>query len=90
MSILIKHEETVNKEGVGVFSNGTRVYTSQGCEVHNITSININYSLNEVVTATVEVALDTSEDMGNIHALLGTQTLEQIAKLHNCRFIPND
>lgn len=61
---------------------GTKVFNDKGDEIKNITSINISIQPDDVVMATVEVAIGSLDGMGDIHAMLGTETLKQIASLH--------
>ena len=63
-------------------TNGTTVFNSDGVEIKGVTSIDIAVRLNSLVAATLEIEMIQSVDMENIHALLGTETLECIAKLH--------
>ncbi len=75
----------LKKEGSSGICSGrsTRVFNDKGSEIKNITSINILIDPNAIVTATVDVRVSSLTEMENIHALLGTKTLHDIAKLHN-------
>lgn len=68
--------------------HGTRVFNEDGVEIKEVTRIDMVIESDCIVTAKIDVAINTIEDMDNIHALLGTETLEQIAKIHGCEFIP--
>ncbi len=61
---------------------GTKVYNDEGQEIDDITAIDIRIRPDSVVEATVEVAVNNKQEMDNVHALLGTKTLEDILKLH--------
>tara|TARA_R110002096_G_scaffold379758_2_gene573755 strand:- start:4606 stop:4872 length:267 start_codon:yes stop_codon:yes gene_type:complete len=61
---------------------GTRVFNSSGVEIDDVTSIDISIRPDEIISATLEVHVSDLGDMKNVHALLGTRTLEHIAKLH--------
>ncbi len=65
--------------------HSTKVFNEDGTEINHITAIDISIRPDEIVTATVEVAVDSRDDMENIHALLGTTTLHQIAAMHGFR-----
>ena len=80
MTISIKLLQNDTQSGVG-----TRVFNDKGSEIKNITSIDIRIAPEEIITATVEVAIGDIKDMDNIKALLGVQTLQQIAALHGFR-----
>jgi hypothetical protein len=67
--------------------NFTKVFNDSGSEISNITEINLNISPDKIVTATVEVSVDSSSELDNIHALLGTETLKQIADLHGYELV---
>ena len=86
MSITIKLPETT-KGGDCILGLGTKVFTDKGEEVEGITSINVNIETGSIVTATVNVSLTAAEDMKNIHALLGTDTLEQVAEMHGMKLV---
>lgn len=76
-------------EGDGLkVGRGTKVLNSDGVEIEAVCCIEISLPLDDVITAKVTVAIDKIENMNNIHALLGTKTLEDIAKLHGCEFKP--
>ncbi len=78
MTISIKF----NEDSGLVTGHGTHVFTEAGAEIKNITAIDISIKPDEIVTATVDVSVDSRDDMENIHALLGTKTLHQIAAMH--------
>jgi hypothetical protein len=61
---------------------GTQVFNDHGQEITGITKINISIALDEIVTATVDVAVSADTGLDNIHALLGTKTLSDILELH--------
>ncbi len=81
MTISIKF----NDDGGLIAGNSTHVFTESGTEIENITAIDISIRPDEIVTATVDVSVDSRDDMENIHALLGTKTLHQIAAMHGFR-----
>ena len=75
-------------DGNGVMTaNGTKVFNHKGDEIKDVTNVNISIALDEVVTATIDVAF-AAENMDNIHAMLGTKTLEEIATAHGCCLSP--
>ncbi len=78
MTISIKF----NEDSGLVTGHGAHVFTESGTEIENITAIDISIRPDEIVTATMEVAVDSRADMENIHALLGTKPLHQIAAMH--------
>jgi hypothetical protein len=61
---------------------GTKIYTENGSEINGFIGINIHTDIGDNVTATIDVVVDDIKGMDNVHALLGTKTLEQIAALH--------
>ena len=63
-------------------SIGTRVYNQDGKEIEDVTGLKVGFPFGGRVTATIEVCVADIVNMDNIHALLGTSTLEQIATLH--------
>lgn len=63
---------------------GTKVFCGD-TEIHDVTSIKIDINPDLILCAKIEVAISSIENMDNIHALLGTKTLEQIALLHGCK-----
>ena len=67
----------------------TRVFTDDGIEITDITSINVSILPDCFVTATIDVCVNSIEDMDNIHALLGTKTLECIAEMHGYKMVKN-
>jgi hypothetical protein len=78
-------------EGEGVkVGTGTTVFNHKGDEIKNITNIKLEIGLDLIVYARVEIAVGSIENMDNIHALLGTETLEQIAGLHGFKMVPID
>ncbi len=81
MTISIKLPKNTNEDNVAVGCH-TKVFNDKGDEIENIMSINISIEPDNIVKATVEVCVDSRSDMENIHALLGTKTLHQIAAMH--------
>lgn len=80
-------------EGDGLrVGRGTKVFNSDGVEIEGVCDIEISLPIDGAITAKVTVAIDKIENMNNIHALLGTKTLEDVAKIHGCEIIkkPND
>ena len=61
---------------------GTRVFNSNGVEITDVKSIDVKFRVDDAITATLEVFVHDLGDMENVHALLGTKTLEHIVKLH--------
>jgi len=61
---------------------GTKVFNSDGKEIKDVTSIKMCIDADSILYATLEVAVLGFDNMDNIHALLGTKTLEEIASLH--------
>ena len=60
----------------------TKVFSEDGVEIKDITSINISIQPDEIISATIDVSINKIENMDNIHVMLGTKTLHDIAKLH--------
>lgn len=76
------------KEGNEVKTGiGTKVFNDKGDEVTNVTSVDIHVSGDSIITATMDIAVGSIDEMDNIHALLGTETLEQIAALHGYELV---
>lgn len=65
---------------------GTKVYSDSGSEITGISSIDISIKPDCFITAVIDVELNSVDNMDNIHALLGTNTLDQIAELHGKAF----
>lgn len=85
MTIKIQLPEIpVKNTGVQQVAAGwqAKVFSEDGAEIKDITSIDISIRLDEIVTATIDVYINKIENMDNVHALLGTKTLHDIAKLH--------
>lgn len=61
---------------------GTRVFSGDK-EIKEVSSIKIHLENNRILTGTFEIAIDSIENMDNIYALLGVDTLEKIAAMHN-------
>lgn len=59
-----------------------KVFSSTGDEITDITSIDIRIRPDEIVTATIDISVSELESMDNVHAMLGTETLKDIAMLH--------
>lgn len=59
-----------------------KVFSSTGDEIVDITSIDIRIRPDEIVAATIEISVSELESMDNVHAMLGTETLKDIARLH--------
>lgn len=72
-------------ESTGV---GTRVFNDRGDEISGVSSINISIEPESIVTATMEVYVGSIECMEGVHALLGTETLQQIATMHGYELTP--
>lgn len=87
MSITIEFlEKTEINGGDCVLGHRTVVKNAETGEViKGVTNVQIDISPNEIVTATMEVFVSSKSDMKNIHALLGTKTLEEVLKLHGIK-----
>lgn len=59
-----------------------KVFSSTGNEITDITSIDIRIRADEIVTATIDISVSELESMANVHAMLGTETLKDIVRLH--------
>lgn len=76
------------KKGDAQSAVGTRVFNHEGAEIKNITSIDIRIRPDEIIEANINVAINSDGSLDNINALLGTETLNQIAELHGCELTP--
>jgi hypothetical protein len=66
---------------------GTKIFNDEGCEITNIERIRLDLNPDSFITAVVDVCVSSIDNMDNIHALLGTETLEQIADLHGFKLV---
>lgn len=64
-------------------SKGTRYYNQNGAEIEDVTKATVFIESDSYIYAKVEVCLGKLDYMDNIHALLGTETLQEIGKLHS-------
>ena len=78
---IVLPKPTSDKDGV-VAGWGTKVFNDKDSEIKNITGINLKIMPDEIVSATIDVAVSSNTDLSNIHALLGTNTMKEIADLH--------
>lgn len=69
---------------------GTKVVNDTGAEIRNITRIELDLSLDNVISARIDVNVSSIENMDNVLALLGVDTLEDIASLHGYKMVPLD
>lgn len=67
---------------------GTGIFNHEGQEIKNISSLDMHISPDAIITATIEVAVSGLSEMDNIHALLGSKTLKEIADLHGYDLVP--
>ena len=88
MTVTIKLPK--GERGQPVAGHYTKVFAHNGSEITGVSHIAIDIRPDEVVQATVDVHLDSNSTLDNVHALLGTETLEQIAKMHGYRLVPID
>lgn len=70
--------------------NDVKVFNGKGDEIDGVISIDVNMSVNSIITATMDVHVGSIERMDDIHALLGTETLDQIAELHGYKMVALD
>lgn len=82
MTVKIVLPEPSDKSGIQT-SVGTKVFNHEGAEIENITSIDIRIRPNEIIEAKINVYVNSETDLDNVHALLGTETLEQVAAMHS-------
>jgi len=61
---------------------GTRVTTTDGTEIEGVTRIRIDWTADMIAEATIDVDVMPGMTLENVHALLSTETLEQIAEMH--------
>jgi len=66
----------------------TRVFNDSGSEITDIDAISINIIKDKIVQAEFTIDVHEIEQMENIHALLSTVTIEQIALLHGFSLTP--
>ena len=71
-----------SEEGQATPVIGTKIYAENGQEVKGVLGLDIHTEIGGNVTATIDVLIEDISGMDNVHALLGTETLEQIAELH--------
>ena len=71
-----------SEEGQATPVIGTKIYAENGQEVKDVFGLDIHTEIGGDVTATIDVLIESIAGMNNVHALLGTKTLEQIAELH--------
>jgi len=67
---------------------GTRIFNDSGSEISGISKIKISIEPDEIVQAEFTVDIHAMEQMDNIHALLSTATIEQVALLHGYELVP--
>lgn len=68
-------------------TTGTRVFNHEGREITEITRIRVDWGVDECAYATIDVAVNGGTTLDNVHALLGTETLEQVAEMHGYRLV---
>ena len=79
-----------SKDGQAKPVIGTKIYAANGDEISGVTGLNIHTDIGDNVTATVDVLIDDVSGMDNIHALLGTETLDQIASMHGYKLVKEE
>lgn len=85
MTVTIKLPD--GKQGITPV-HGTRVYTETGAKVQDISRIRLDWQADQVAEATFDIALKPGTTLENVHVLLGTETLEQIAEMHGYTLTP--
>lgn len=83
MKITIVSPEDEN--GV-IASNGTKIFTENGTEITNITSIHIQYFINSPIEATIGVVVNPGTLRAN--ALLTFDTLMEAAAAYGFELVP--
>lgn len=67
------------KSGTAKLGLGTRVYTSSGAEIEEIQSIEIKrFGVSDIITATLDIAVDRIDNIDNLTAELGPETLNKL------------
>jgi len=85
MSVKIR----VAKEGHNLFAaNGVKVFTQDNREIQDITAIDIRFRPNEIVTATIEVALHADTKLDDLLPLFDCNSLEELAASRGYKLVP--
>ena len=79
---------SVPKDGHPYASNGVRVFTDDNREITDITAIDVRFRPNEIVTATIEVALHPDTNLEKLLPLFECKTLEELAESRGYRLVP--
>ncbi len=70
----------LNAESGIVTGHGTKVFTSCGTEIKGVTSITVSIKPDEVVMATIEVALDAKTNLDNIALSMSEKTINKLTE----------
>lgn len=62
--------------------SGVGIYTESGQEITGVLKATINIEPNEIVTATLLVALDQKSDLRSLTPIIGLETLQELAASH--------
>jgi hypothetical protein len=72
-------------------SNGVRVFNDENKEITNIIAIDVRFRPNEIVTATIEVAVNVGESrLEDIMPLFDCNSLEELASSRGYKLVPNE
>jgi hypothetical protein len=83
MKVTIKSPEPVN--GGYVLTKGTKVFLEDGSEITGITGMTINYRLDDIVRATIDLIVTPESIQAN--AMLSLQSVEFAAKQYGYKLV---
>ena len=63
---------------------GTKIIAENGAEIKDVIGLDIHTDIGGLVTATIDVLVEDIDGMDSVHAILGTETIKQIALMHGC------
>lgn len=78
------------KEGqTHCIANGVKVFTQDNREIKDIMAIDVRFRPNEIVTATIEVALHSDTKLEDLLPLFDCKTLEELAESRGFSLVKN-
>lgn len=87
MPIRIEMAKDGDCKNYGV-ANGVKVFTDTNVEITGIMSIDVRFRLDEVVTATIEVAVSRDTELKDLLPLFEVSTLEELALSRGYKLVP--
>jgi len=69
-------------------ANGLKVFTDTGHEIEDIMAIDVKFRPNEIVTATIEVALHSDTKLERLLPLFDCKSLEELAQSRGYKLVP--